>query len=66
MKAPNHGKRVLLSCNDEGVQVEFEGFLALDPRPARRPSIPEIGLLLVMDDLSVMPIYTTDRIEVVR
>lgn len=63
MKPPNHGKRVLLTCTDEGDDLEFTGYLALDPRPARRPDIPEIGLVLVMDDLSIMPIYASDRIE---
>ncbi len=62
MKPPNHGRLVRVTCIDEGEVLEFEGWLALDPRPARH--VPdETGLVLLMAGGYLLPVYTTDRIE---
>lgn len=63
MKPPNHGRRVRVAVldEDEGCPV-FEGFLALDPSPARH--VPdEAGLVLITGPGLPLVIYTTDRIE---
>lgn len=64
MKAPNHGCRVRVTCTDEGDELEFEGRLALDPHRAWH--VPEeTGLLLVMRGGDLLPVYRSDRIEII-
>lgn len=68
MKPPNHGRLVrVTSIADDGHPVEFEGFLALDPRP--EPLMREETGLVLLDPATQMPddmpliVYATDRIE---
>lgn len=67
MKPPNHGRLARVTTIDEGYEAKFEGYLALDPNPARHVR-EETGLVLVMgaNPYNVLPVYTSDRIEVVR
>lgn len=65
MKPPNHGYRARVTAIDEGDELEFKGWLALDPRPRYRGGT---GLVLVMGigAANVLPVYTSDRIEILR